>query len=65
MLPQKKLLEDRGVLPTEKGNRLWEYQAMHEENISRQLAREELEETTAEMKEWKKEAEADVSKSGT
>ena len=53
---QGQLLEDRGALPTENGNHLREYIAVHEENFLSRWLREDVEEERADMKEWKKEA---------
>ena len=37
-IAKKRMLEGRGALPREDGDLLREYQAMHEENFSQQLA---------------------------
>ena len=50
------MLEDRGALPTEKGQ-LREHKAIHEEKLLSSWLREDVEEEKAEIKEERKGAE--------
>ena len=42
-IAKKRMLEDRGALPREDGDLLWEYQEMHEENFLSSWRREDVE----------------------
>ena len=63
MLPTK-IVGRYGALPTECGNQVREYKAMHEESFPRSWLREDVEAEKAEMIEWKKEAVEEECKSG-
>ena len=63
-IARKRTLEDRGALPTEDGDLLREYQAMHEDNFLSRWLREHVEGKAEEREKLNKEAKEEESKSG-
>ena len=63
-IARKRTLEDRGALPTEDGDLLREYQAMHEDNFLSRWLREHVEGKEEEREKLNKEAKEEESKSG-
>ena len=60
----ERMLEDRGGLPEEDGNRLREYKAMNEENFPSSWLREDVDGVNAEIQRLSEEAKQEESKSG-
>ena len=56
-MAKRRILEDRGALPTEDGDLICGYQAMHEENFLSSCLREDVEGKEEEER-WKQEEEA-------
>ena len=62
-ITKKRMLEDRGVLPKEEGDRIGENKAMHEESFVSSWLREDMEGKTAEVEEMNKRAKEEEAKS--